>query len=150
MHLSFRPARREEVGDVVALLMDDALGAGREGRDLAPYLAAFDAMADEPHNTLMVGLDPAGRIVATYQLSLLSGLSHRATRRAQVESVRIAADLRGHGLGRQMMADAEARARSAGCRLMQLTTDASRERARSFYDGLGYRASHVGYKHWLE
>jgi GNAT superfamily N-acetyltransferase len=66
-----------------------------------------------------------------------------------VESVRVAADLRGGGIGRAMMADAEARARAAGCGLVQLTTDAGRDRARRFYGALGYVASHIGYKRQL-
>ncbi|KAB2885335.1 MAG: GNAT family N-acetyltransferase [Albidovulum sp.] len=143
--IRFREARREDVQDVVALLADDALGAAREGSDLAPYLAAFDAMQAEAGNTLIVG-EEAGRIVATYQLTVISGLSLRASRRAQVESVRVAADLRGRGIGAAMMADAETRARAAGCRLVQLTSNAGRERARKFYEGLGFTPSHIGFK----
>lgn len=150
MRLSFRPAQRGDVAAIVDLMLDDDLGATRENRDLAPYLAAFDRMADEPHNQIVIGVDPDGTVVATYQLTFIQGLSHQATRRAQVESVRIAAGLRGLGLGTQMMQDAEARAQTAGCRLMQLTTHASRNRARDFYDRLGYTPSHVGYKHVLQ
>lgn len=148
MSATFREATRADVAAVVALLTDDPLGAGRETRDCGRYLAAFDAMSAETGNTLIVG-EAEGRIVATYQLTFISGLSHNAARRAQVESVRVAADLRGKGIGRAMMADAEARARAAGCGLLQLTTHASRDRARDFYDALGYVASHVGYKHRL-
>jgi GNAT superfamily N-acetyltransferase len=143
--IRFREARREDVQAVVALLADDALGAAREGSDLAPYLAAFDAMQAEAGNTLIVG-EEAGRIVATYQLTVISGLSLRASRRAQVESVRVAADLRGRGIGAAMMADAETRARAAGCRLVQLTSNAGRERARKFYESLGFTPSHIGFK----
>lgn len=143
--IRFREARREEVPAVAALLADDALGTAREGSDLAPYLAAFDAMQAEAGNTLIVG-EEAGRIVATYQLTFISGLSLRASRRAQVESVRVAADLRGRGIGAAMMADAEARARAAGCRLIQLTSNAGRKRARAFYERLGFTPSHIGFK----
>ena len=107
--IRFREARREDVPAVVGLLADDALGAAREGTDSAPYLAAFDAMQAEAGNILIVG-EEAGRVVATYQITFISGLSLRASRRAQVESVRVAADLRGRGVGAAMMADAEARA----------------------------------------
>lgn len=62
----------------------------------------------------------------------------------------MAADLRGQGLGRMMMQDAEARARAAGCRFIQLTTNAERHRARDFYGAVGYTPSHVGYKKSLE
>ena len=143
--IRFRKAVRADVPAVVALLSDDALGAAREGADLAAYAAAFDAMAAEAGNALIVGEDN-GRIVATYQLTFISGLSLRASRRAQVESVRVAADLRGQGIGAAMFADAEARARAAGCRLMQLTMNAARRDARRFYEGLGFTPSHIGFK----
>jgi GNAT superfamily N-acetyltransferase len=146
--IRFREAARDDVPAVIALLADDAYGAKRETAAMETYFAAFDAMEAEGGNTLIVG-EEAGRIVATYQMTFITGLSHRATRRAQIESVRVAADLRGHGIGHAMMADAEARARAAGCRLMQLTTHAGRNRAREFYDALGFTPSHVGFKREL-
>ncbi len=143
--IRFREATRAEVPAVVALLADDALGAAREGTDLAPYLAAFDAMQAEAANILIVG-EAAGRIVATCQLTFISGLSLRASRRAQVESVRVAADLRGRGIGAALMAEAEARARAAGCTLVQLTTNRARGDAHRFYERLGFTPSHLGFK----
>lgn len=143
--IRFRDATRADVPAIVALLTDDALGATREGNDLAPYLAAFDAMQAERGNTLVVG-EAGARVVATYQFTVISGLSLRASRRAQVESVRVATDLRGQGIGAAMFADAEARARAAGCRLMQLTMNAARHDARRFYESLGFTPSHIGFK----
>ncbi|MEV8465740.1 GNAT family N-acetyltransferase [Fluviibacterium sp. DFM31] len=146
MTLRCRPARREDVAAVVALLHDDLLGEGREHlADLTPYLAAFDAMAAETGNQLIVG-EVSGRIVATYQLIFISGLSHAGTRRAEIEAVRVAANLRGQGLGADLIRDAEARARAAGCGVMQLTTNKARTRAHAFYCRLGYTPSHEGFK----
>ena len=144
-----RPAVRGDVPAIVALLRDDALGAARETADEETYLAAFDRMAAEGCSVLIVG-ELEGRLVATCQLSVLTGLSLRATRRAQVESVRVAVDLRGRGIGRALMADVEARARAAGCTLIQLTSHKDRDRARRFYEGLGFTPSHVGYKRSLD
>ncbi len=79
----FRPANRADVPAVIALLTDDTFGAKREGDDIAAYLAAFDAMVTDGNNHLIVGED-AGRIVATYQITFINGLSLRASRRAQV------------------------------------------------------------------
>ncbi len=148
--IRFRPATRNDVAAVVALLADDMLGQGREARDLAPYMAAFDAMQSEGSNQLIVGEDAAGRVIATYQLTFISGLSLKAARRAQVESVRIASDRRGEGLGHKMFADIEARARAAGCRLIQLTMNTARSDSRRFYEGLGFEASHTGFKRYLD
>ena len=145
MKVDFRAAKPGDVASVVALLRDDALGAAREADDLAPYLAAFERMQAEGGNLLIVGEVP-GRIVATYQLTLISGLSLRAARRAQIESVRVASDLRGKGIGAAMFADAEARARAAGCSLMQLTMNKTRTDSARFYQRLGFTPSHIGYK----
>lgn len=141
----WRLATRNDVPAIVALLADDTLGAARETADLAAYLAAFDAMQAEGNNSLVVA-EQSGRVIATYQLTLISGLSLQASRRAQVESVRVAADLRSQGLGAALMADAEARARAAGCSLIQLTTNRDRTRAHDFYARQGYAASHLGFK----
>lgn len=147
--ISFRPARREEVAEIIALLRDDMLGQGRELDDMGLYLSAFDVMEAEGNNHLVVGIDAADTVVATYQLTIINGLSLAAARRAQVESVRIASHLRGQGLGHLMFADVEARARAAGCHLIQLTMNASRADSRRFYESLGFTASHLGFKRTL-
>jgi GNAT superfamily N-acetyltransferase len=90
-----------------------------------------------------------GRVVATYHLSVLPGLSRGGASRALVEAVRVAADRRSRGIGALMMRDAEERARGAGCALIQLTTDRTRPAAHRFYERLGYVASHIGFKRAL-
>ncbi|MEX0340674.1 MAG: GNAT family N-acetyltransferase [Arenibacterium sp.] len=150
MKVRFRNATREDVPTILALLRDDEFGAARETDGLETYTAAFERLAQETDNHLIVGEDEAGRLIATYQLTFISGLSHRGTIRAQVESVRVASDLRGQGVGHAMMEDAENRARAAGCRMMQLTTTKGRNRAADFYDALGFTPSHTGYKRILE
>jgi GNAT superfamily N-acetyltransferase len=144
--IAFRAARRDDVPAVVALLADDILGADRETAGMAPYLDAFDRMIGEAGNTLIVGTDAAGGVIATYQITFISGLSLRAARRAQIESVRVDGSLRGQGIGRLMVGDAIARARNAGCTLMQLTMNAQRGDANRFYESLGFVPSHTGFK----
>ncbi|WP_299777832.1 GNAT family N-acetyltransferase [uncultured Roseobacter sp.] len=145
MTLTFRPAERHEVAAIVALLQDDMLGSAREGSDLETYLAAFDRMTTEGGNQLIVGID-GNQVVATYQLTFISGLSLRAARRAQIESVRVSSDLRGQGVGHRMIEDAVQRARDAGCSLIQLTMNKSRTDSARFYGDLGFTPSHIGYK----
>lgn len=146
--MQFRPATRADVASVVSLLADDELGKGREGADLAPYLAAFDAMEREAANHLIVG-EESGTVAACYQITFISGLSLSATRRAQIEGVRVAAALRGKGKGEMLVRDAEARARAAGCGLLQFTTNRARTEAHRFYERLGFTPSHIGYKKTL-
>ena len=143
--MRFRDASRADVPAIVAMLADDSLGQGREGADLAPYLAAFDQIAANPSHQLIVA-EESGRVIATCQLTILSGLSRQGARRALVEAVRVTADLRGRGIGAALMEECEARARAAGCGMIQLTTDRSRHDAHRFYERLGYQPSHVGMK----
>ncbi len=144
--IRFREAGRGDISKVIDLLRDDVLGQSREEDDIAPYMAAFEAMRSEGGNRLIVGEDPEGLLVATYQITFISGLSLRAARRAQIESVRVASERRGQGIGEAMFADAKARARAAGCSLMQLTMNASRTDTHRFYERLGFAPSHTGFK----
>lgn len=147
--LRFRPARREDVPAVVALLADDILGRSRETAGAEHYLAAFDAMEAEGNNHLIVA-ESESRVVACYQITFISGLSLSATRRAQIEGVRVADSHRGQGLGAALLEDAEARARTEGCALLQFTTNKSRSDAQRFYDRMGFTPSHIGYKKTLQ
>jgi GNAT superfamily N-acetyltransferase len=141
----FRDAIRSDVAAMVDLLTDDPLGSRREGADPAVYLAAFDEIAANPMHQLIVGED-AGQIVAMCQLTILSGLSRNGSRRALIEAVRVVPNLRSTGIGARLMAECERRALVAGATMIQLTTDKSRTRAHTFYEGLGFAATHVGYK----
>ena len=87
-----------------------------------------------------------GKVVATMQVSFLPGLARRGALRAQVEAVRVHADLRSSGLGRALLMWARGEAESRGCALMQLTSDKRRPDAHGFYEGLGFTASHEGFK----
>ena len=143
--LRFRDATRADVPEIVALLADDPLGKGREGAAPQAYLNAFDEIAANPMHQLIVG-EAGGRIIACCQLTILSGLSRGGGRRALVEAVRVASDLRSQGIGALLMAECEVRARAAGCTIIQLTTDRSRHDAHRFYERLGYQPSHLGMK----
>ncbi|HEX8953764.1 MAG TPA: GNAT family N-acetyltransferase, partial [Polyangia bacterium] len=87
-----------------------------------------------------------GRIVATLQLTTLQQLSSRGAKVAQIEAVRVASDLRGRGLGAQLVRFAVERARAAGCARVQLTSHKERLDAHRFYEQLGFRRSHEGFK----
>ena len=141
----FREATVADLPAILGLLEEDSLDTRRGGDDLAYFREAFDVLVQSGETRIVVG-EMAGRVVATYQLTLIHGLSIRATLRAQIESVRVAGDLRGRGIGTVLMADAEARARDAGCQLLQLTSNRTRSDAGRFYKRLGFTPSHIGYK----
>jgi GNAT superfamily N-acetyltransferase len=140
-----RPARRDDVPAIVAMLADDPLGAQREHPGDPAYVAAFDALAADPRQLLVVA-DVEGEPVGTLQLTFIPGLSRRGATRAQIEAVRVRADMRGSGLGNRLITWAVDTARERGCAIVQLTTDASRTDAHRFYQGLGFQPSHIGMK----
>lgn len=148
MSVAFREAVRSDVPAIIDLLVDDGLGKQRETADLDIYYAAFDGLSGEAGNTLIVG-ERGGQVIATYQLTFIAGLSLKAARRAQIESVRVAGHLRGQGIGHLMLADAENRATLAECSLIQLTMNKSRTETARFYERLGFTPSHIGYKRKL-
>lgn len=144
--LTVRRARRGDVPAIVALIAADQLGAGREAPDdPAPYLAAFAAI-DADANQYLAVAELDGALVGTLQLTYLPGLSHRGAWRAQIEAVRIAEAHRGTGLGTALIEWAIGQARERGCRMVQLTSNASRDGAHRFYTRLGFVGSHVGFK----
>ena len=144
--IEFRAARRADVPAIIRLLADDELGARRESTDNAePYLKAFDALMAQKGNAIVVG-DDSGDVVACLQLLVVPGLSRQGATRAFIEGVRVASKLRGKGVGEALVRHAIDKARNAGCRLVQLTSDKSRGDAHRFYERLGFVASHVGMK----
>ena len=141
-----RRATEQDVPAIVALLTDDAIGAGRErADDLGPYRLAYAAVDADPAHLLVVA-EADGTIAATLQLSLLPGLSRQGALRAQVEGVRVGAGHRGSGVGSALLRWAIEESRARGAALVQLTTDLRREDARRFYERLGFVGSHVGMK----
>ena len=146
--LAIRRATAADLPAIIAMLADDELGAGREDASLplaAPYLAAFAAITADANQFLAVA-ELEGDVVGTLQLSFIPGLSHKGAWRGQIESVRVASSQRGTGLGQRIFEWAIAQCRARGCRMVQLTTDKSREDAHRFYARLGFVASHEGFK----
>lgn len=143
--MQFRRAKADDLPAIISLLVDDALGAGRESRAGDAYAHAF-AQIDRDPNQLLAVAELDGQVIGTLQLTFLQGLSRGGAIRGQIEAVRIASHLRGQGIGQQMIAWAVATCRSRGCTMVQLTTDKSRGDAHRFYDRLGFEQSHLGYK----
>ena len=140
--MNIRKATRADVPAIVALYADDMLGRARETPDaLDPYYAAFDALSGE----VFVG-ERDGRIIGTLQLTIIQQLSYRGSKVAEIEAVRVATDLRGGGLGAELIRFAVERARAAGCVRVQLTSNKDRVDAHRFYERLGFRRSHEGFK----
>lgn len=146
--VQIRRARQADLPAIVAMLADDMLGRAREdtGMPLAQaYLDAFAAVDSDPNQLLAVMTDGAD-VVGTLQISFLAGLSLQGAWRGQIEAVRVTANRRGERLGQRLLEWAIEKCRERGCRVVQLTTNKSRLDAHRFYERLGFKASHIGYK----
>jgi len=146
VQLAIRPALRQDLPAILELVAQDSFSDTPE--PLLPvnaHFSAFDAIAAHPDHEIVVGTMD-GRIVATLQLSFIPGLSHDGAWRAQVEAVRVHRDVRGSGIGTEMLNWVIARAKERGCWRVELTTNQARTDAQRFYERLGFRRSHVGMK----
>ena len=146
--LVIREARRADLGAIVRLLADDALGQTRErvAEPLPePYERAFAEIDADPRNRLVV-VEHGAEVIGTLQLTLIPYLTYGGRARAQIEAVRVDARHRGERVGRRLFDWAIAAAREAGCHMVQLTTDKRRPAALAFYQSLGFQASHEGMK----
>ena len=75
-HVTFRRARRADLPAIVATLADDALGAARESYATPlpeGYYAAFDAIACDPNNQLLVA-EVADEIASVLQLTFIPNI----------------------------------------------------------------------------
>lgn len=147
-NVTIRRAGASDLAAIIALLADDELGRSREDVSIplnSNYVAAFHAIQADPHQLLVVAVNRE-HVVGTLQLSFIPGLSRLGSWRGQIEAVRITADHRRIGLGRNLVEWAIAQCRERGCQLVQLTTDKRRLDARRFYERLGFVATHEGYK----
>lgn len=144
----FRRASIADLPDIIALLADDDLGRQRErvGPPPSPsYEKAFLAI-DTDSNQLLAVAERSGEVIGCLQLTFIPGLSRTGLWRGQIESVRVAAKLRGSGLGKSFFEWAIEECRKRGCGLVQLTTDKRRPDALRFYRSLGFTDSHEGMK----
>jgi ribosomal protein S18 acetylase RimI-like enzyme len=143
--VAIRRARRDDVGAIVTMLADDAIGRARERIEdplPAPYFEAFDRVDRDPNLELVVA-EEQGIVVGCLQLCILPGLSSQGASRALIEDVRVASHRRGRGIGEQLVQWAVAEARKS-CKLIELLTHHTRVDAQRFYERLGFQRSHVG------
>ncbi len=147
--MTIRQAIPQDVSSIVALLADDALGKKREDFKVPIpdcYVNAFNAILKDENQELMVVETNSGDIIGTFQLSFIQYLTYKGGIRAQIEAVRIKKEYRGQGLGKTMFLWAIDRAKTRKAHLLQLTSDKLRPDAIRFYEQLGFKASHEGFK----
>lgn len=148
MKLEYRPAEHDDLEGLVKLLASDPLGSKREDATTPMnrnYIAALEAITADVNNQLLV-VEFGGVLVGMLQITFIPYLTHIGSWRCLIEGVRIHKDYRGQGLGEQMFEYAIKQAKDKGCSMVQLTSDKQRPDAIRFYEKLGFKASHEGFK----
>ena len=147
--MKFRKATKDDIAHIVKLLANDELGSTREQHQESipkSYYKAFENIASDENQELIVVEDADASIIGTFQLSFIQYLTYQGGIRAQMEAVRVREDKRGNGVGKQIFNWATHRAADRGAHLLQLTTDKRRPEALKFYEKLGFKPSHEGMK----
>ncbi len=146
--VEIREATENDLNALIALFADDPVGGHGDTTDpaaLPDYLAAFQRIAGSPNETLYVATVD-GAVVGTFQTMVTTTMTARGASSMIIEAVQTRADMRGRGIGAQMIGFAVEKARISGMRLVQLTSNAARKDAHRFYERLGFAPSHIGFK----
>lgn len=146
--LSIREAEERDVPEIAAIMAADSIGGHGDTTDakaLPDYIAAFRAIAASPNETLYV-VTSAGTVVATFQTMMTTTMSGRGSTSMIIEAVQTRSDMRGQGIGTRMIRFCIAEAQRSGVRLVQLTSNVARKDAHRFYERLGFKPSHLGFK----
>lgn len=148
----FRKATINDLQRIVELLIEDELGKLREKQceevDRC-YIEAFQKINADPNQFLMLAT-MSDIIVGTCHLTIMPSLTFRGATRMQIEAVRVAKEYRGNNIGTRMINAAIEYGKANGALSIQLTTNKRRQRAKKFYERLGFIASHEGMKLYLE
>ena len=147
--MKIRKAKKDDVPEIVRMLANDKLGKLREDyKEPIPekYYQAFENIDIDINQELIVIENEENAIIGTLQLTFVQYLTYQGGMRAQIEAVRISEEYRGKGIGEKLLNWAINRSKEKGVHLVQLTTDKKRQEALSFYEKLGFNASHEGMK----
>lgn len=144
---TIRPGHREDAADAARLWMQSA-------GEHASYDTVYDAspgaektmrrfladMAGDRNSFLYVAVSDEGRIIGFISGELREGSpTFRSKTWASVDDVFVAPDHRSLGVGRALVGSVAAWAREKRANGVSLQVAAANERARKFYEGLGFR-----------
>ena len=154
METIIRKYQDEDFDQLINLLHDDDLGKNRESVDHGPVSdyrkAIAEIVTNDNFDLYVMAKNTDNQIIGCFQIMFLPHVSFKGTKRCQIESVRVRSDLRGKGLGSQLMKFAIELSKEKGCGIFQLTSNKNRiEQAHKFYKKLGMEANHEGYKLYL-
>lgn len=150
-NLALRSAEENDLPDIIRLLALDDLGSTRESLSdplLHNYHQAFQAITQDNNQALLVVTDNE-KVIGTCHLTFIPSLSFKGSWRLNIENIHVDKTRQGQGVGTWMLQQAIEMGRKKGCQFVQLTTNKKRTRAKTFYEKLGFIASHEGMKLYL-
>nr|WP_210273328.1 GNAT family N-acetyltransferase [Rhizobium leguminosarum] len=139
---------REDLPALVSIFAADAVGGHGDTTDpvaFADYVRAFAAIEASPDQVLYVAVC-GGEVVGTFQTMVTTTLTGRGSSAMIIEAVQTRADMRGQGIGAGMIEFAIAEAKGRGIKRVASTSNAIRKDAHRFYERLGFKPSHLGFK----
>ena len=126
--------RTVESGDAGALApLLEELGYPTSASEVAARLPALRG----PESELLVAVAPSGELRGFIGLHRLPAL-HAAAPACYITGLVVARVARGRGIGRDLLAAAEAWARAAGCNRIVVTSAEHRVEAHAFYERAGF------------
>ncbi len=150
--LVIREAKESDLRALIGLFAADAVGGHGDTTDASAYddyLRAFRTIAASPEQTLYVA-ERTGEVVGTFQTMITTTLTGRGSSAMIIEAVQTRADMRGQGIGAAMISFCIDEAKSRGMRMIQLTSNNARKDAHRFYERLGFKPTHLGFKMLLK
>jgi ribosomal protein S18 acetylase RimI-like enzyme len=148
-----RQAQRSDLTALLTLIPQierDSCSDGAQVPALARAEAIFDQMVRHGNVCIFVATVADGTdIAATCTMTIAPSLSHGGRPSATIETVVVAAQRRGQGIGKQLLTYAFAYAREAGCYKVQLITRGRPDQV-GFYRSVGFSWEGIGFKVYLD
>lgn len=145
MAVVIRPIERGDVRAASLVIQGGANFPDDEHEDdVDAYWSAVTETRARRGEVLVAEVD--GQVVGVLQVLVFQHFQHTGGWCAELESVHVRHDLRGNGIGAELLAAAEDVARLAGCYRVQLTSRKFRVDAHRFYLAHGYEATSEGFK----
>lgn len=144
-----RPIVYDDVAAAVELLRGGSLMPEFEDATrVGDYWVAVEGTRRQRGDVLVAEVD--GEVVGICQIIIFQHFQHAGGWCGEIESVHVRSDMRGRGIGAQLLHAAEELAKDRGCYRIQLTSRNVREDAHRFYRTNGYDQMSQGFKKFFD
>jgi ribosomal protein S18 acetylase RimI-like enzyme len=146
MHdMHFGDATRDDAPALLALLCEAGLSSW-DDFDPERALARYDTLEQQlPTARVLVLRRCDGQVMATATLVLLPLLGASGAPSAILEDFAVLPVVQRHGLGRHLLNEAMKIARGAGCGKLVMSAESGNEKARAFYERMGFERQGAGF-----